>query len=345
MLFDVLPTEILTQVFLSLPDVKSAIALSATSQRFNSIYHSSKKLVILSDAAESEFGPVDDIVQLVTHNSSQPAHIHRQVPLSEALIKQIVHVGRTAQRWEHIFPAKKWKTDYANRRLLSTRERYVVRRAIYRLWLFSKAFHNSANVRTCRGIPEVVRERTALLHNFSTAELTEMLDIHQVLRDVMANNICPSNGNMRQKFQKRYPDSNPHQLLFNIHLNYPPAPSSFIPESWFHNSPTANGRWHQQPSRWLDPGAEGWGDDITHYYVVEDMMKLNPEQILHLRDQCSFKVQVESYLKETAGEWFINNGETFSETLAFVLKQRGGDMEDLRAVIEDREAGVVLNDE
>jgi hypothetical protein len=50
---------------------------------------------------------------------------------------------------------------------------------------------------------------------------------------------------------------------------------------------------------------------------------------------------VESYVKEVGGEWFINNGETFSETLAFVIRQRGGDMEELRAAVEDGEIGIV----
>lgn len=342
MYLDTLPTEITTQIFLSLPNISSVIALSETSHRFYSILHSSKKLVILREAADVEFGPIDEIVQLVTHNASQPAHVRRSVPLSEALLHQIVKVGRVAKRWEEVYPFKKWKSDFSNRRLLSNTERFLVRRAIYRLWLFAKAFHNSAHVRTCRSIPEIIRERAALLHNFPTQELGEMLDVHQILRDVIANNICPSNGKMRQKFQKRFPESN-HQLLFNIHLNYPPAPSSFVPDVWFHNSTYGSSKYHSrlQPSRFHDPGAEGWGDDINHYYVVEDMMKLDPEQILHLRDSCPLKVQVETYVKGVAGEWFSNNGETFSETLAFVVKQRGDDWEELRAAVEDGEVGIV----
>ena len=342
MYIDDLPTEIVTQIFLSLPNIPSAVALSETCHRFHSILHSSKKLVILNAAAEAEFGPVEDITQLVTHNSSQPAHIRRNVPLSEALIRQIVKAGRVAKRFEEIYIFKKWKFDFADRRLLNNTERYLVRRAVYRLWLFTKAFHSSSHVRTCRGIPEVVRERAALLHNFSTKELAEMLDAYQVIRDVVANNICPSNGKMRQKFQKRYPESN-HQLLFNIHLNYPPAPSSFVPDSWYHNSAYGTSKYHSrlQPSRFHEPGSEGWGDDITHYYIVEDMMKLDPEQILHLQDSCPLKAQVESYVKEVGGEWFVNNGETFSETLAFVIRQRGGDMEELRAAVEDGEIGII----
>ena len=340
--FDTLPTEIITQVFLSLPDISSAVALSSTSHRFHNILHSSKKLVILSQAADAEFGPIEEIYQLLTHNASQPAHVRRSVPISEALLHQIVRVGRVARRWEEIYPFKKWKSDFANRRLLSDTEKYLIRRAVYRLWLFAKAFHNSAHVRTCRSIPEVVRDRAALLHNFSTQELAEMLDVQQIFRDTVSNNICPSNGKIRQKFQKRYPESN-HQILFNIHLNYPPAPSSFVPDTWFHNSSYGSSKYHSRlaPSRFNDPGAEGWGDDVSHYYIVEDMMKLDPEQILHLRDFCPLKAQVESYVKEVAGEWFGNNGETFSETSAFVVRQRGGDWEELRAAVEDGEVGVV----
>jgi hypothetical protein len=340
MYLDTLPTEIITHVFLSLPDVASVIALSSTSRHFNSVYHSSKRLVILHQAAEKEYGPVDDIIQLVTHNASQPAHIPRNVPISDALLHQIIKTGRVAQRWETLYPFKKWKSAFADRRLLTANERYLVRRAIYRLWLYTKAFHNPSHVRTCRKTPEAIREREALLHNFSVVELAEMMDVHGIIRDTIANDICPSNGRIRQKFQKRFPDSN-HQLLFNIHLNYPPAPSSFVPDGYFNNSAFASSRYQSrlQPSRWHEPGAEGWGDDISHYYVVEDMMKLDPAQILYLKDNCPLKTQVESFVK-SLGEWFGNNGETFGEAVKFVARQRGCDLEDLRMLVEEGLAGI-----
>ncbi|KXT10772.1 hypothetical protein AC579_2315 [Pseudocercospora musae] len=340
-MLDTLPTEIITHVFLSVPDIATALALSATCHRCYGAYHSSKKLLILQEAADAEFGPVDDIVQLLTWNASQPAHIHRSVPISEALLRQIVKVGRTAQRYEEIYPIKKWKTEWAYRRSLTNDERFILRRAIYRLWLFDKAFHNPSHVRTCRGIPEVVRERAALLHNWNTFELAQILDIHQVLRDMVANNVCPSNGKIRQKFQKRYPESK-GPLLFNIHLNYPP---SYAPDSYYHNSQSFSSR-HQSrlaPSRWHEPGAEGWGDDINHYYVVEDMMKLDPEQLLYLRDNCPLKSQVEMHIRGL-GDWFVNNGETFSETLGFVIRQRGGDVEELKAAVEDCDVGIAVTD-
>lgn len=344
MYFDTLPTEIVTQVFLCLPTVSSAISLSTTCRHFRQVYHSSKRLLILSQAAEAEFGPLSEIIQLLTHNASQPAHIRRDVPTSDALLKQIVKVGRIAQKWSDIYPFKKWKDDFASRRLLSLSEKLVFRRALYRLWLFDRAFHNSSHVRYARALPEVMRERAALLHNFSTGELAEMMDVHMVLREVVSSNVCPSNGRIRQKVHKRYPE---HQPLFNIHLNYAPAPSSFIPsDANYNNSALGSSKYHARltPSRYHEPGAEGWGDDIGHYYVVEDMMKLDPEQILYLKEQCPLKSQVEAYV-QSFGEWWGNNGETFSETVGFVVRQRGGDMEEFKSAIEYGEAGVAVQEE
>jgi len=378
MYFDALPAEIVTHVFLSLPNTAAASSLAATCHYFHDVYHK-QRLAILTHAVDAEFGPLDDIIQLLTHNDSQPAHVQRHVPVSEALLQQVRCVGRVAQRWEDMYPFKKWKSDYSNRRLLTPAECLLLRRALYRLWLFTKAFHSRHYQRTGRNRPEVVAERALLLHNWTTAELAEMLDAHAILRDTVANNICPSNGKIRQKFQKRYPDST-HQLLFNIHLNYPPSPSaSFFATpggiegggslatttakhvSVVNNSSSSSSNSNSsiysafassphsrlQTSRFHEPGAEGWGDDINHYYIVEDMMKLDPAQILFLRDQCPLKAQVEAYVRMTfeGGEWFLNNGETFSETLGHVVRQRGGDFQSLKIAVEDGEMGIVVSED
>jgi len=344
MLLEDLPTETITDIFLSLPTVASAISLSSTCHRFRHIFSSSKKLLILGQAAESEHGPIQDIVQLVTHNASQSAHIIRSVPISDALLRSVIKVGRVAAKWEDLYPFKKWKSDYENRRLLSDNERFTFRRALYRLWLFTAAFHNRDHQRTARAALSSMLERAALLHNYSGLELAEMLDVHNIIRDMISNNVCPSNGTIRRKFQKRFPDSN-HQLLFNIHLNYP-APSSFVSDTHHHSTTNAASKFHTKfvPSRLHEPGAEGFGDDIQHYYIVEDMLKLDPEQILYLKENAPFKGQVESYVRNI-GEWFDNNGETFCQTLAFVVQQRGGDMDEMRDGIADCTFGVIVLDD
>ena len=341
--FELLPTEVVTDIFLCLPSVSTVIALSSTCRHFHHIYASSKKLLILSQAVEHEFGPTQDIIQLLTQNASQPAHLRRSVPINDALVRSIVKVGRVAAKWEAIYPFKKWKTNYDIRRSITPQERFVLRRALYRLWLFSRAFHDGTVLRWMRNMPTFQHERAMLLHNFNAIELAEMLDVHNILRDTVSNNICPSNGTVSRKFQKRFPNSN-YQLLFNTHLNFPP-PSSFVPDGNYYCSEVASSKWHNKyvPTANHEPGAEGWGDDILHYYVVEDMLKFDPEQLMFLKENAPYKSQVEAYVR-SQGDWFENNGETFVQTLQQVIRDRGQDMDELRDAIEDGELGVALKE-
>jgi len=356
--FEYFPTEIVTHVFLSCDSVASVLALSSTCHRFHRIFSSSKKLSVLQQAAEAQYGPLQDAIQLVTHNASQPAHVVRSVPFSLALLKQIDHVGRVASKWCDIYPFKKWKVNFQDRRLLNSTERYHLRRAIYRLWLYTRAFHNGAHPRNQRMNLQAVHRRAELLHNWTTEELAEIADVHAVLRDVVQSNVCPSNGTIARKFRKRFPD-NEHQLLFNIHLNYPPPPfAAPMPTSEFHNppptpnpllthfhsSPAMVGRYHRSKfnaTPYHEPGAEGWGDDIGHYYVVEDVLKLDPEQIIWLKENAPLKGMVETFVK-SLGDWFENNGETWTQTLEWVVRERGEDVGEILDAIADGEMGVAL---
>ncbi|KAF2004415.1 hypothetical protein P154DRAFT_616964 [Amniculicola lignicola CBS 123094] len=361
MLFDLLATELVSHVFLSCTSVTDVLALSSTCRRFRSIYASSQKLSILETAAENQFGPLQDLAQLLTHNASQPVQILRSVPFSIALLKQIVHTGRIAEKWCHVYPFKKWKYNYENRRLLTSSELYRIRRAVYRLWLYSRAFHNRDNPRELRATKLVVQRRAALLHNWTTLELAEIADVHSVLREVLHSNVCPSNGTISRKFKKRFPE-NEHHLLFNIHLNYPP-PASTPPvtnpfsnqyhtnttslSSYFHTTQTYSSRYSNSKFSFLNAnhevGAEGWGDDIPHYYVVEDMLKLDPEQIMWLKENAPFKGMVEGYVKGL-GEWFENNGETWGQTLEWVLDERGEDLEEFLGAVTEGYLGVAVRE-
>lgn len=93
-----------------------------------------------------------------------------------------------------------------------------------------------------------------------------------------------------------------------------------------------------------DPGNEGWGDDIGHYYVVEDMLKLDPEQILWLKENAPLKGMVESFVRGL-GEWFDNNGETWGQTLEWVLRARGEDVVGVYEAIADGELGITMCEE
>jgi hypothetical protein len=359
MLFEDLATELVVHIFFSCNAVSDVLALSSTCHRFRKIYASSQKLAILENAAETQFGPLQDLTQLLTHNASQAVHILREAPFSVALLKQIVRYGHIAEKWCDIYPFKKWKYNYESRRLLTSEEQYRLRRAIYRSWLYSRAFHNLHHPRESRATRPVLQKRAALLHNWSTWELAEIADVHAVIREVIDSNVCPSNGTIARKFKKRHPD-NEHMLLFNIHLNYPPpAPApphnpfnahyhtTSTLSSHFHSTATYNSR-HASTKFSLHPnheiGAEGWGDDIPHYYVIEDMLKLDPEQILWLKENAPLKGMVEGYVS-SLGSWFENNGETWVQTLEWVLDERGEDVAEFRDGIAAGRLGIAVDED
>ncbi|KAK2746209.1 hypothetical protein FQN57_003331 [Myotisia sp. PD_48] len=360
-----IPTELLLHIFGSCSSIADVLNLALTCRRLRYVFASSQKLPILTAAAEAEYGPLKDIIQLVTQNSSQPAHLIRNAPISINLLQQIVAVGRVAAKWEDIYPLKKWKVDFQDRRLLTTSERYHLRRAVYRFWLYCNAFHTAHYPRVSRVVPNVVRERAELLHNWSTAELAEIEDVRAVIRDVVESHICPSNGTIQRKFRKRYPENTP-SLSFNVHLNYPPPPtlsSPFGTNSYYPDEqttfflPRKNDSFDAQnfstpqnkyatkfrSDLYHDPGREGWGDEIPHYYVVEDMLKLDPGQIIWLRENTYVKDQVEEYVR-SKGEWFENNGETFAQTLAWVINERGEDIAAFSDSIYDMELGIARSD-
>lgn len=89
-------------------------------------------------------------------------------------------------------------------------------------------------------------------------------------------------------------------------------------------------------------GAEGWGDDIPHYYVIEDMLKLCPDQILWLKENAPLKGMVESYVRSLGDYWFENNGETWGQTLEWVLDERGEDAGEFREAIGQGELGIAV---
>ena len=343
-----LPIELLQQILFYCTSVTDVVHMAAACHRFHKAFVASQKLAILHQVAEAEFGPLEDATQLVTHNDSQPINCHRNVPFSLALLKQIIVVGRIATRWEEIYPVMKWNHNSEDRRVLSNVERWRLRRAIYRIWLYNKAFHSRNFPRSSRNHPTVVRKRAELFRGWSLYALAEIEDVRRIIRDVLQNHVCPSNFTIQREYHKRFPD-NDQPLLFNIHINYPPpsAPSPSQFQQYFHavHQITPSNRSHNKYTAvpHAEIGAEGWGDEIPHYYVVEDMMKLDPSQVLWLRDNAPLKGQVERFVRGL-GEWFENNGETLGETLEWKVEQAGVYLEDFQHELEDESYGVARDE-
>jgi hypothetical protein len=306
---DDLAPEIILAIFRNCLSIADVTNLSQCCRRIHSLLSTSQKTLMLYRAAEFEFGPLRDVLQLLTLNNSQPAHLIRDPPQTDSLLRQIVMVGRVAQRWEAIYPSCKWDSNFADRRVLTDDERHRLRRAIYRYWLYSHAFHTPAYSRTSRRIPQLVLQRAQLLHSWSTRELIEIDDFQATMRALINIKICPSNSTV----QEMCPGHGGYLPIRHIKQSHTIAPQDF-----FHA--TSRERCMDEQNSLYEDGSSGWGDPVTHYYVVEDMLKLDPGAVLWLYDHPR-KWQVEGYL-DSLGEWFCNNGDTFSETLKCVLERR-----------------------
>lgn len=71
------------------------------------------------------------------------------------------------------------------------------------------------------------------------------------------------------------------------------------------------------------------------------MLKLDPEQIMWLKENAPLKGIVQSYVHEL-GNWFENNGDTWVQTLEWVLDERCEQVEDFMIAVSDGEIGVAV---
>lgn len=168
MLLDELAPELIHHLYNSLTSISDVIHLSSTCKRLQNLLPRSQKLQTLFYAAEQEFGPLQDVTQLLTYNASQPVHLRRYPQQSYALLTRIVQVGRVAKQIEQIYQVKRWEEDFINRRSLTDRERVKIRRAVYKYWLYCDAFHNKTWTRSHRMLPHFVEERAQLLRTWTT---------------------------------------------------------------------------------------------------------------------------------------------------------------------------------
>ena len=351
-----LANELLLHILQCCPTITSLVALASTCKHLHSIL-AHHKLPLLYQAFEAQFGPLHDATRLVTYNNSQLAHVPRPTPpQSMALLKRLVEVGQVAEKWATVYPSQKWTgEESANRRLLSTNERYSLRRACYRIWLYSMAFHTPQHARTGRALPLVVRTRAQVLRPWSGEQLAEMLDLHAIFRAILHSHICPSNGTVLRRHKQRFPDD-PFPLISTAKTTKYNDPLADFHQAFFHSTPHVSrlslARNHNQ----FGATVEGWGDEIAQYYVVEDMLKLDPGQLMHLFESLtgqagpdaelttcygfnSRKATVEQFVAGL-GDWFENNGETLVETICCVIGERGGDGTELGELVEGGLEGI-----
>jgi len=356
-----LATELLLQILQSSPTLPTLLALTSTCHHLHSLL-TSHRLPLLYSALSTQYGPLPDAISIATYNASQPAHIRRPTPpQSFPLLKQLLEVGRVADRWIAVYPSLKWRGDRsADRRSLSVGECYRLRRACYRIWLYSLAFHTRSNTRFVRHQPEVIRTRALLLRPWPSQQLAEILDLHELFRQVLHRYICPSNGTVLRRHKQRFPDD-PFPLVTTTTSKKYEQQSTAFNQAFFHNTPHVSRLSTSRNQRQNYAAVEGWGDEISQYYVVEDMLKVNPGQLMQLFVSVTGDLElldsgngnhwgnvvvpgsakgVVEHFVAGLGDWFENNGETLCETVGVVVGDRGGDVGALREGIEEGWEGI-----
>ena len=337
-----LPAETILGIYSSCSSVHDVLSLSQTCRRLHALLPPSQKLSVLLSVTEAHAGPVSDVVQLLTVNDVQSAHGIRQPPISYSLLRDIIYVSQTAQEWQEIYPRIKWDEKYADRRVLNPAEQYSLRRAIYRLWLFSRAFHNCNYPRDSRLHPILIAQRCRLLRAWSTEDLAEIEDFRAIMRSILESTLL-GHEILHGELEPAFPGQDHQPGAF------PPGSRGFWSSATtfknaFHTSYDERGfaiqsRRGVQPSI-LSTGMCGWVDETTRFYVLEDLMKLDPEQVLWLRGNGNLDVQVPDRLAPLGEEWFMNNGDTFGQTFDMVMSDRGEDAEEIRERIAQGDLGI-----
>ncbi|KAK5937947.1 hypothetical protein PMZ80_009536 [Knufia obscura] len=355
-----IPSELLSQIYNSLSTISDVINLSLTSHHFNHHLRSSNRLPTLFAAAEREFGPLEDITQLLTYNASQLAHIKRKPQQSYALLRQMIRVGAVAKKIEELYPARRWADNYLERRSLTIDESWRLRRAVYRYWLYCEAFQNRNYMRSTRQIPQIVEERAQLLRSWTTEELIEIEDLRTILENIVSDDLCPTDGAAQRSFNQhcdfsgvRYNHLHQPYNQFRSWNSWPP--DAYTNQALAQSRPSTSSLFHNHFSDLKRQSSAdlpipqrrklemtGWGDEISQYYTIQSVMKLNPAQILHMHENAVTRLDVESYITNhcDGGEWFWDNGQTWLDTWSLVLYKRGEAPADVRGAVLDGEAGI-----
>lgn len=112
--------------------------------------------------------------------------------LTEDDLRPILRMCRLVRQWEQLFPQMRWFHYPEDCRALNEQELPRFRRAFYRWWLYGTYFHGEwTRPQAGHPMPFVLDVRTSQMRRHSTAELMELLDLHETMKDVILHYICP----------------------------------------------------------------------------------------------------------------------------------------------------------
>lgn len=337
-----LAPEIMVHIYESLSSVSDIISLSLTCRYFHELLPKAQKLALFFTALDKEMGPLDDILQLLTQNDNQMLHVRRTPAPSFALLTQAAGVGRVAQRFVALYPGFRWAgSQSVSRRFLDDVEARRLRRALYRLWSYTQAFYGrspAAMFRVGRSEASLAAERLPLLRSWSTEELCELEDLRCTLEDLLATEICPTDGDV----WSRVPEEARHvplSLQHNAFANHVPTLQDV-----FHSSRDAVDRAKPSVQELRFKHMKGWGSDLVNFYHIQAFLKFSPAQILWLYDNAVSNADVHKFIQVQSGDpCFLESGSMLFHDWVTVLHARGVSAQQTRDAIWDGKAGIVLD--
>ncbi|XWW93269.1 hypothetical protein V2A60_001201 [Cordyceps javanica] len=164
--------------------------------------------------------------------------------LVEDDLKPILRMCRLVRQWEQLFPQMRWFHYPEDCRTLNAQELPRFRRAFYRWWLYGTYFHGEwTRPQVGHPMPFVLDVRTSQMRRHSTAELMEILDLNETMKDMILHYICP-------RLDPTYQMSrDPQPLMEKVSRQY-----------------SLNTMWNDQ-SKWAR--------------IVKTYAKLSPEELMH----------------------------------------------------------------
>ncbi|KAI9744241.1 MAG: hypothetical protein M1818_002393 [Claussenomyces sp. TS43310] len=308
---DSLPLELIQKIFKECPDIATVISLARVSKKYYAALHGTQKLSIFNAVINVQFAPLGEAIQLVTYNDSEPAHQQRSPAISMALVKQIVKIGNVANQWVEIYPMLRWRSDTTYRRVLRPHEVLRFRRALYRIWLYGKAFHSPSYLSRDEDPPmsSTKDDRLTFFRRYSDDHIIEISEVHDVFHEMLHNDICPSNAIMMARYAQAAPGQDP--LFFGTYETFR----------------LTNGR---RAERLLENvsvldlprnlAREAWGSRQAQKSIVLDLLKLTPDELLYLRDLGGKLSRIE-YLSQL-DPLFHNSRATLKDALEAVFAER-----------------------
>ncbi len=290
-----LPLELIQKVYAECPDIQSVVNLSAASRQFRAAYQSSQKLNIFENVLEKEFGPLYEAKQLVTYNGSQPAHHPRNPLMSMALVKELAAVGYVVKKWTATYPLLRWRTAFEHRRVLHPHEAFRFRRTMYRLWLYGKAFHNPTFLESHDDEVWACSKdrRLDFLRQFSDDAITELTELNDVLQAMVSYDLCPSNAMVQMLYKEHFPEQGP--LYFGTYETYPRFYSYEADLRYYPDRYPSTKKVPRQDLPLLLVN-EAWGSSEAQKTIVDEVMKLTPDQLLHFRENLANRAERLAYL-------------------------------------------------